>query len=259
MSHELGDFLRARRADADLEPPTVEARRRRVTGLRREEVAAASGISIDYYIRLEQGRETNPSDAVLDALARVLQLTPDARDHLHRLRRHAPSTARSQRSDDTLLEGRMVALVEAVRPHPAYVLDRLSGMVAANPEGLMLYDGFADLPPEQRNTCRYLMTDPGARTTFIEWEQLARGAVAHLRAANADTLQDPGLQALVAELSERSPLFQEWWNGHVVERRRTSIKLIRTHEGTVIPRRHEVLYLPEDGLRMTLWLTPERP
>lgn len=148
----------------------------------------------------------------------------------------------------------MAALVEAVRPNPAYVLDRLSNMLAANPEGLALYDGFADLSPRQRNTCRYLVTDPRARAIFLEWEEIARGAVAHLRAANADNLHDPELQALVAELSEHSAMFEEWWSEHIVERRRTSIKHIRATDGDTITRRYEILHLPEDGLRMTLWL-----
>ncbi len=259
MAHELGDFLRARRADASLKPPPPgRTTRRRVVGLRREEVAAASGVSIDYYTRLEQGREVNPSDAVLDALARTLRLNADATEHLYRLGNRVRSPLVADRSLDVALIDRMTTLVEAVRPHPAYVLDRLSYTVAANAPGLSLYDGFARLAPEQRNTCRYLMTDPRARTTFLEWEELARGAVAHLRAANADNLRDPDLQALVGELSGASPQFAEWWSGHVVQRRRTSIKHLRTSTGEVVARRHEVLYLPEDGLRMTLWLDPEQ-
>ena len=255
MPNALGDFLRARRADASLESPTVcGGIRRRVTGLRREEVSTAAGISVDYYTRLEQGRENHPSDAVLDALARVLLLAPDASEHLHRLRGANPAPAPNPHGDEGLLTERMATLVEAVRPNPAYVLDRLSNMLAANPEGLALYDGFADISPRQRNTCRYLMTNPRAREIFLEWEEIARGAVAHLRAANADNLHDPELQALVAELREESALFEEWWSEHIVERRRTSIKYIRATDGDTIARRYEVLHLPEDGLRMTLWL-----
>lgn len=256
MDHELGDFLRARRTDATLSPPAGPSARRRVSGLRREEVAAASGISIDYYTRLEQGRETNPSDSVVEALARVLQLPPDAREHLFRLRRRH-TTLRRDRSaaarGDTAVVDRMQALVAALRPQPAYVLDRLSCMVAANEEGLALFDGFAEAPARERNTCRYLLTDPRARVTFVEWEDLARGAVAHLRAANADDLQRPELHALVAELSAASTLFDECWRGHLVARRRTSVSHVRV-AGDVVARRHEVLYLPEDDLRMTVWL-----
>lgn len=255
MPNELGEFLRARRANATLQPPVGgTAGRRRISGLRREEVAAAAGISVDYFIRLEQGREKHPSDAVIDALARVLRLTGDAKDHLYRLRGRNPSTTRDEYADDSALAARMTALVEAVSPNPAYVLDRLSNMVAANAEGLALYEGFAELAPEQRNTCRYLMTDPRAPQIFIEWEELARGAAAHLRAANADDLQDPELQALVTDLSGQSPLFTEWWSEHLVQRRRASIKHIRTTTGDVIARRYEVLHIPDEALRMTLWL-----
>ena len=211
MSTELGEFLRARRGDVNLESPTRDGNnRRRVTGLRREEVSTAAGISVDYYTRLEQGRETRPSDAVIDALARVLRLAPDATEHLYRLRGASPSSIHGPHGDDGLLAERMATLVEAVRPNPAYVLDRLSNMLAANPEGLALYDGFADVSPRQRNTCRYLVTNPRAREIFLEWEEIARGAVAHLRAANAANLQNPELQALVAELREHSALFEEW-------------------------------------------------
>lgn len=252
MSTELGAFLRARRADAGLEPP-VHGRgsRRRVTGLRREEVAAAAGISVDYYTRLEQGREGNPSDAVLDALGRVLRLDDDALDHLYALRRNGHTAQLAAASG---LAGRMAAVVEAVRPNPAYVLDRLSNMVAANPEGLALFTGLADLPADERNTCRYLLTDPRARETFLDWEEIARGAVGHLRAANADQLDDPRLTAFVAALAAESPLFEEWWRGHHVQRRRAATKRIRGADGVVREHSFEILHLPEERLRMTLWL-----
>lgn len=255
MPSELGEFLRARRTDAALDPPTGPVTgRRRISGLRREEVAAAAGISVDYYVRLEQGRESHPSDAVVDALARVLRLTPDGREHLRRLRGGDGAPSRGERAHDPALVARMTALVEAVSPHPAYVLDRLSRMVAANAEGLALYEGFADLDPAERSTCRYLLTDPRAPRVFVEWEDLARGAVAHLRAANAGDLQDPQLRLLVAELSEKSPRFAEWWGGHIVERRRAAVTHVRTPGGEVVARRYEVLHLPEDELRMTIWL-----
>ena len=257
MSHELGDFLRARRTDPALSPATADTRRR-ITGLRREEVASAAGISADYYTRLEQGREHHPSDAVLDALARVLSLTPDARAHAARLRETRPARGTGAAHDTEAdaadaLGPRLAALVAAVRPNPAYVLDRLSTMVAANPEGLALFDGFADTAPAERNTCRYLLLDPRAREVFAEWEELARGAVAQLRAANADDLRAPALVDFVAELSEASGPFALWWAEHLVERRRASTTHVRSG-GRFQARRYEVLHLPEDGLRMTLWL-----
>lgn len=102
------------------------------------------------------------------------------------------------------------------------------------------------------------MTDRRAREIFLEWEDIARGAVAHLRAANVHNLSDPGLQALVNELRERSDQFEEWWSGHLVQRRRSDTQRIRTVSG-VQTHRYEVLHLPEDQLRMTLWLPTEQP
>lgn len=260
MTNELGEFLRARRTNPALASADGADPRRRTSGLRREEVAAASGISVDYYTRLEQGRVGHPSDAVLEALARALRLSRDARDHLFRLRPGIASVRTGSEdpgvragSDDPGARARLAALVEAVSPNPAYILDRLSTMVAANAEGLALYAGIGDLAPADRNTCRYLMTDPRARDRFVEWEEIARGAVAHLRSANADDLSNPDLQSLTSELRSRSPLFDGWWNEHLVERRRGSLRHLRTDEGDVVARRYDVLYLPDDGLRMTLW------
>jgi transcriptional regulator with XRE-family HTH domain len=255
VATELGNFLRARRADARLEPLAARGvGHRRLHGLRREEVAALAGISVDYYTRLEQGRESHPSDAVVAALARALRLAPDATEHLHRLRNGGQATSGLAWVDDDDLAVRMSAVVEAVRPNPAYVLDRLSTMVAVNVEGLTLFEGLDQIAPQERNTCRYLMTDPRAPRIFVEWETIARGAVAHLRAANANDLQDPELRELVTELSDESTLFAEWWDAHIVARRRASIQHLRLPGGEVVARRYEVLHVPDAGLRMTLWL-----
>lgn len=252
---ELGEFLSARRADPELEPPSWgSGGRRRVAGLRREEVAAQAGISVDYYTRLEQGRETNPSDSVLEAVGRVLQLAPDGIDHLFALRTSAHRSTREPRLVDDSVVERMSRLVAAVAPNPAYVLDRLSNVVAANAQGLALFEGLTDYPVEDRNTCRYLVTDPRAREIFLDWEDVARGAVAHLRAANVDNLDDVRLQGFVEELRSRSPQFDTWWNGHLVERRRAATKRIRGGDGAAHTLGYEVLHLPEERMRMTVWL-----
>lgn len=252
MTNDLGAFLRARRTDVALEPARPSLGARRVSGLRREEVAAAAGISSDYYVRLEQGRERNPSDAVLSALARVLHLDADATQHLRRLRDGTHATTPVAVPPGTV--ARMQALVDAVRPNPAYVLDRLSAIVAANPEGLALFEGIEALPVQRRTTCGYLLTHPRARETFVDWEDVARGAVGHLRAANADDLADAELCSLVGDLSGESALFAEWWGGHLVRRRRSSTQRIRTAEGSEVLRRYEVLHLPDERMRMTIWL-----
>lgn len=256
MASELGSFLRARRLLVSPQSAAYQpAGRRRVDGLRREEVAAASGISADYYTRLEQGRVTNPSDSVLDALARVLGLDDDGARHLRVLRAAADGHHVPQHPvvpED--LRQRMAALVDAVRPNPAYVLDGLSTFIAANAESLALLDGLADLPPHLRNTCRYLVTHPRAREVFVDWADVARGSVAQLRAANADRLDDPGLMALVAELGVASDDFRRWWEGHDVGRRRSSEQHIRRPDGTVRRYRYEILHLPDAQARMTIYL-----
>lgn len=265
MSTELGAFLRARRTDERLTPDTDGFGRRRITGLRREEVASTAGISVDYYTRLEQGRESNPSDSVVEALARVLRLDSDSVDHVYRLRASpgtgfpgtvSPDPHESDSDAAPEATARMTALVAAVRPDPAYVLNRLADVVAANPEGLAVLDGIADLPVGRRNTCRYLLTHPRAREVLVDWEDVARGAIAHLRAVNADRLQDRRLCRLVEELREHSLEFDRWWDGHLVQRRRAATERLRAPDGRVTTRPYEVLHLPEEGLRMTIWMPP---
>lgn len=252
MASELGSFLRARRTDPRLRPEHPSLGVRRVSGLRREEVAAAAGISIDYYTRLEQGRETNPSDAVLRAVARVLHLKGDSLEYLFLLR-STPEAAVPTVHGGMDLRRRSEALVAAVRPNPAYVLDRLSNVLAINAEGLALLDGLESEPADARNMCTYLLTHARAREIFVDWEDIARGAVAQLRAANAGNLREARLQELVDQLAARSSRFAGWWSGHLVGRRRSSTKRLRTNAGEV-ERQLEILQMPDEGLRMTLWL-----
>ncbi|MEV4512727.1 helix-turn-helix transcriptional regulator [Dactylosporangium sp. NPDC049525] len=197
----LGDFLRNRRgrvspAEAGLPAGTG---RRQTPGLRREELAALAGVSVDYYTRLERGRDTNPGRAVLDALATVLRLDDDERAHLHRLAHsEVPRSAAVQ-----VVRPALVRLLEMVRPTPAYVLSQTSDLLAANVEGRGLLVGVT-VPG---NLVRYVFTDPVAREVFVSWRRMAEDCVAHLR-----TLDDsPERAALVDELSGRSAEFADLW------------------------------------------------
>ena len=140
--NELGDFLRTRRAklrpgDVCLPPGHGS---RRTPGLRREEIAALAGLSIDYYIRLEQGKEANPSGPILDGLARALRLNEEENTHLYALANHAAGrTARGSLPASRVVRPGVRQLLEAVRPCPAYVLTRTSDLLAANPEALVLF------------------------------------------------------------------------------------------------------------------------
>jgi transcriptional regulator with XRE-family HTH domain len=216
----LGEFLRDRRgrlgpADVGL-PPGI--RRRQTPGLRREELAALAGVSVDYYVRLEQGRDTNPGEAVLDALARALRLTGDERAHLYALARNTSGRVEPRRTPTpAAARPGLVLLVEAIRPAPAYVLSPVSDILACNPEGLGLMTGLADWPARQRNIVRYVFTHPLARTVFVSWRIMAEDCVAHLRTVEASDPGSPALDTLLTELRATSPDFVEVWRRHDVK------------------------------------------
>jgi transcriptional regulator with XRE-family HTH domain len=184
--------------------------------LRREELAALAGISVDYYIRLEQGRDTNPGAAVLDALASALRLDDEERTHLRSLARNAADRAPAHRPRTVTARPGLLQLLETVRPTPAYVLDPTSNILAANPEGTRLMAGIDDWPQAQRNLVRYVFVHPTARDVFVSWRRMAEDCVAHLRTVAAADPDSPELDALVTELSAASTEFAELWRHYDV-------------------------------------------
>lgn len=217
---ELGRFLRARReevtpAEAGL---TVGPGLRRTPGLRREELATLAGVSVDYYTRLERGRETRPSPAVVDALARALRLGQVEHEHLLELAvraaRHLPDPpAAPSRS----VKPGIKVLLESLRPHPAMVLSRTMEILAANPAGLRLYAGLEDWPAKHRNLARYIFLHPAARALFGDaWNTQVRGCVARLRALAGTDPDAPDLAALAGELLLKSPEFARLWERYDV-------------------------------------------
>ncbi|MEY9889876.1 transcriptional regulator with XRE-family HTH domain [Catenulispora sp. MAP12-49] len=220
---ELGRFLRARRAGVaptDFGLP-LGAGTRRTPGLRREELAALAGVSIDYYIRLERGKETRPSPAVVEALGRALRLDAEELGYLRELAAqaargsvqppHRPAASRHVRPT-------LRRLLETVRPCPAYVLSRTNDVLASNPSGLHLTPGMADWPEKKRNTIRYTFLHPQARSLWPDWETKARACVAHLRAVAGTDPDDPELAAIVGELAVKSPEFSRMWERYDVRR-----------------------------------------
>jgi transcriptional regulator with XRE-family HTH domain len=255
MTSELGEFLRARRArlrPGDVGLPTGTGTRR-TPGLRREEIAALAGLSIDYYIRLEQGKETNPGGSILDGLARALRLNEEEHAHLYALANHAAGrTARGSQSASRVVRPGVRQLLETVRPCPAYVLTRTSDLLAANPEALALFAGLADWPPERRNTIRYTFFHPAARELFANWDHSAETTAAHLRSLAADTPADPDVSALIAELLDGSPEFARLWQRHDVRHRRGEAKPFRHPRVGEFTLTTEALYLA-DGQRLTVY------
>lgn len=232
-STALAAFLRARRARVgpkDVGLP-VGVGLRRTPGLRREELAALAGVSVDYYIRLEQGKETNPSSAVLSALATALRLDDDARAHLFALADHVARRRPVHHPPDRTVTAGQRLLLENLRPCPALVLSRTSDVLAANPEGLALYHGLAEWAPARRNTIRYMFLHPDAPALFGDWRASAAGAVADLRTVLATDPDAPDVADLVEELSTASPEFAALWERHDVRRKNSTRKVI--HHPTV--------------------------
>ncbi|MFK8844110.1 helix-turn-helix transcriptional regulator [Streptomyces sp. Ac-502] len=227
---ELGDFLRSRRGrvapqEAGLPP---SAGRRRTAGLRREEVAILAGVSIEYYRRLEQGKQQRPSPAVLAAIAQVLKLTDDERRHLAELSRGRPpapfTDARAGSAARTVRE-EVRRMLDITHPYPACVLSRSSDLLAANQGALRLFSGIEDWPERERNTARYAFLHPSARELYADWEDVAHGVVAHLRAAVVLHPGAPDIRELVDELSGRSAAFASLWQRHDVRARTNGRKV----------------------------------
>ena len=209
MSNELGAFLRSRRAR--LRPEEVGlggGGRRRVAGLRREEVAVLASVSTDYVVRLEQGR-LRPSDAALEALARALRLDPVERTHLFALvGRAAPAVNHRTTVDE--VRPALLRLLRAVEPSPAYVVGPTLDLLAWNSTASMLFGGLEARTPAELNVARLIFLDSGVRQ-LIAPEQVGLDVVAALRAAQGRRGSDPRVDLLVDELRERSSDFRALW------------------------------------------------
>ncbi|MFJ6120796.1 helix-turn-helix domain-containing protein [Streptomyces sp. NPDC092129] len=198
---------------------------RRTPGLRREELATLAGVSIDYYTRLERGKETRPSPAVVDSLARALRLETDEHKHLRRLAARAARTApEPPTAPSRAVRPGVQLLLENLRPGPAYVLSRTLDILAANPGGLHLYAGMESWPVKQRNLARYYFLHPAARDLFPEWDTRIRGCVARLRALAGTDPDAPDLAQLVGELLLKSEDFARLWERYDVRPHRPGTK-----------------------------------
>jgi transcriptional regulator with XRE-family HTH domain len=212
--------LRARRER--LRPKDVglpEQRRRRVPGLRREELALLAGVSADYYIRLEQGRDQHPSEQVLDALARALSLDDEATAHLHELGRPVPRRRRAAARPERV-RPELQRLLDTWTQTPAFVLGRRMDVLAHNALAGALYRGFTT----GTNLLRVILLDPAAQQFYADWDRVARDAVAALRASAGADLNDPRLTELVGELSLKSEAFRQLWARHDIREKSTGTK-----------------------------------
>jgi transcriptional regulator with XRE-family HTH domain len=222
----LGSFLRARRealrpADVGL----VAGGRRRTPGLRREEVALLANLSVDYYERLEQSRGAHPSEVLLSSLARALRLTVDERDYLYRLAGYPPPTPPAHGG---YVDPSMMFLLDSLTTVPAHVIDDLTHVQAQNPLSRALIGSWTEREGRDANVTWRWFTDPQSRASNIpeEHEAIGRGYAADLRAATARLGLDRTAQQLVADLTEASAEFTEYWNDRHVQPLRSTPKTL---------------------------------
>ncbi|MEU4422059.1 helix-turn-helix transcriptional regulator [Actinoplanes sp. NPDC024001] len=223
---DIGTFLRARRAAIRPEEfglPVLG--RRRVPGLRREELAQLAGVSPDYYVRLEQGRGHNVSDSVLAAVARVLRLTEIEREHLVNLARSTAGRSRPAPARRQQVRPGMRVLLDMMQTVPAFILGRRLDVLAWNPLGDAV-NGFSTWPAGQRNVVWRTFLDPRARTFYRQWDTVAAETVAFLRLDSGRHPGDPQLAALVGELSVTSPEFARLWAAQRVKDKTSGAKLL---------------------------------
>ena len=249
VDNRLGEFLRARRELTRPEQVGLPAGavRRRVPGLRREEVAMLSGVSADYYVRLEQGRDKHPSGQVLEALSRVLDLGPDGLEHARRLAGPAQPrrsrVARTPRVDPALRR-----LIGSLTGCPAMVTTRYLDVLAANPLAAALHPIFG----EGSNLVRALFLEPGARDCYPDWHHVAQETAASLRAAAGADPDHPRLAELVGELSVKSPEFLALWARHEVKAKTRGRKQIVNAAVGPLTLEYETLTVPGADGQMVL-------
>jgi transcriptional regulator with XRE-family HTH domain len=213
----IGEYLRARRELVRPEEVGLpDLGRRRVPGLRREEVAMLAGVSADYYVRLEQGRDQHPSEQVIEALGRALQLDDDGVAHLRRLAAPAARRRRAPRQPERVPAG-ILELLASLHDTPSYVYGRYMDVLAANPLATALV-------PYYRpgvNLVRAAFLDPQVEASHGDRDRATESAVASLRALTGPEVDDPRLEELVGELSVRSERFRELWARHDVKPKRS--------------------------------------
>jgi transcriptional regulator with XRE-family HTH domain len=257
---EVRDFLVSRRANITPDQaglPTYG--RRRVPGLRRSEVAALAGVSIEYYSKLERGSLGGASAGVLDAIARALQLDEAERAHLFHLAQAADGSSaiiRPQRRTTKPWSTRpsLQWTLDAICHAPAIVGNDRLDLLAANHLGRAMYSDHYSDPQTTPNFARFTFLDSAAHRFYPDWERAADTAVANLRSAAGRNPHDKALHDLVGELSTRSDEFRRRWGAHNVRTHGTGVKLFHHHVVGDLALAWESLDLrAEPGLTMTIY------
>jgi transcriptional regulator with XRE-family HTH domain len=248
---ELAAFLRARRARLSPRqvglPGAGSPGHRRTPGLRRQEVAQLAGMSVDYYIRLEQGRGPHPSRQVLSALARALMLTADERDYLFRVAEESPPPVAGPSREIT---PGIRHLLDTMPDTPAYVVDAAYNVLAWNRLAIHFIGDLAS--HEDRNMIRWTFR---REPTDVVWTdehflRFTRATVADLRASYARYPGDSAIESLVTEMLALSPPFAEMWSEHEVEVRGPMLKYVSHPQAGPLEFECQVLHIAETGQRL---------
>jgi transcriptional regulator with XRE-family HTH domain len=226
----LGTYLKDRRAKLDPAAFGFPSKRRRTSGLRREEVAQRANISPTWYTWLEQGRGGAPSADVLDRIARALMLTDVEREHLFLVGLGRPPEVRYKKNEG--VTPRLQRVLDALEPSPALIRTATWDVVAWNRAATAMLMDYGSLPPEQRNILRFVFLDPRARAAQYDWERVARFVVGAFRVDAARAGAAAEVEPLVDELCRQSPEFNAMWRDNDVR---------GTHGEAVKHMRHPVL------------------
>ena len=227
--------------------------KRRVPGLRREEVASLAGVSFDYYARLERGNLSGVSDSVVEAVARALQLDEAERQHLFDLAKAASTPAsrpRSAKPPVIRVRQAVHSILGGMTGTPAYVRNARLDILAANDLCFALYDGVLVRDDMPFSLARFVFLDPYAKAFFLDWDTVARDMVGALRTQAGRDPYDRGLSDLIRELATRSDSFAARWARHDVRLHRTARKRLGNRVVGEIELTGDALDLAGDGLTM---------
>jgi transcriptional regulator with XRE-family HTH domain len=258
LRSEIREFLRSRRARITPEQAGLPAYggNRRVSGLRREEVAMLAGVSVDYYVRMERGSLGGASESVLDALAAALHLEEAERDHLYSLAREsAAGSSRSRKATAPTVRPAIRQVLDAITDAPAWVRNGRHDILAMNGLARALYAPVLADPRRPANTTRFVYLHPDeARELFVDYDQIARDAAAMLRLEAGRNPHDKALIELVGELSTRSELFRQRWASQDVRYHRSGRKRLRHPVVGQLDLDFEAMELPsEPGLQLNIY------
>ncbi len=255
---EVRDFLTTRRARIIPEQAGLPdyGGKRRVPGLRRTEVAALAGVSVEYYTQLERGNLAGASESVLEALTGALQLDEAERAHLFDLARAGSSPVRAgRRASQPKIRPSIYRILDALTA-PAYIRNARMDILAANPLCYALYAGILTPQTLPLNLARFLFLDPRAPEYFIEWDTVADDTVAALRTEVGRSPRDRNLTDLIGELATRSDEFRTRWARHNVRLHRSSPKRIRHALVGEVQLTGDALELPGEGLTLITYTAP---